>query len=96
MVDNGRVDRKNALDADAEAHFADGHRFARAAVLAGDDDAFKNLKTLFVAFLDANVNLNGVARLKSRTFSLICVCSMLSKRFILFSARGDVSESFIL
>jgi hypothetical protein len=35
-------------------------------VFAGDDDAFKNLKAFFVAFLDANVNANGVARLKSR------------------------------
>ena len=66
MIDNRRVEREDAFDADAERDLANRHGFTRAAVFAGDDDALKNLQALLVAFLDANVNLHGVARLKSR------------------------------
>ena len=64
MVNNSRVKRENAFDADAEADFSDSYGFARAAVFAGNYDAFKNLQTFLVAFLDADVYLQGVARLE--------------------------------
>src|SRR5882762_1041023 len=39
MIDDGGVQRKDPFDADTETGFANGNRLARAAVLAGDDDA---------------------------------------------------------
>jgi hypothetical protein len=57
MIDDRRMERENSFNADAERDFANRHGFARAAVFAGDDDAFKNLQAFLVAFLDANVNL---------------------------------------
>ena len=45
LGDAGAMERENALDADAVADLADGVAFADAAVLAGDDDALKSLKT---------------------------------------------------
>src|SRR4051794_1287897 len=45
VIDDRRVQRKNSFDADAEARFANGDALARAAMLAGDADAFKCLQT---------------------------------------------------
>lgn len=70
VIDDRRVKRENAFDADAEADLADGHRFTNTAMFAGDHDAFKNLNTFLVAFLDADVNLDGVARLERRNVFL--------------------------
>jgi hypothetical protein len=64
VIDYRSVQRKDALDADAKADLADGDRFTRAAVFAGDHNALKNLETFLVAFLDADVNLDGIARLE--------------------------------
>ena len=49
MVNNGCVQRKDALNSDAKAGLADGDRFARAAVFASDDYAFNACKRSFVS-----------------------------------------------
>src|SRR6185503_5746962 len=67
VIDDRRVQRKNSLDADAEARFSDGDRFARATVLASDHDTFECLQSfLRFGFLDAHVNAYRIARLKLR------------------------------
>jgi hypothetical protein len=58
------MQREDAFDADAKADLSNGDALACPAVLPGDDHAFKNLQSLFVSFLDADVNLYGVARLE--------------------------------
>ena len=60
LVDNLGVVGEDALDALAEAHFADGEGALRA-LLAGDDHAFKGLETLFLAFFDLDLHADGVA-----------------------------------
>src|SRR5687767_8203861 len=61
VVNNGRVKRENAFDADTEADLANRDGFAHAAVFAGDHDAFKCLQAFLAAFLDPNVDANVVA-----------------------------------
>jgi len=61
LVDDLGIEREDTLDALAEAHLADGEGWLRAAAL-GNDGAFEGLGALFVAFLDADVNADGVAR----------------------------------
>jgi hypothetical protein len=60
FIDDLGVERENTLDALAEAHLADGEGWLRATAF-GDDGAFEGLGALFVAFLDADVNADGVA-----------------------------------
>src|SRR5439155_23221301 len=56
VIDDPSVQRKDSFDAYAKAGLAHRDRFARAAVFAGDADAFKSLQTLFgFGFLDAHV-----------------------------------------
>lgn len=64
VVNDRCVQRENAFDTNAKANFAYRNGLANAAVLAGDDNAFKNLKAFLVAFLNADVHLNGVAGLE--------------------------------
>src|SRR5579863_5478668 len=65
VIDDGRVNREDALDAVAEADLADGDGFAEAAgVIAGEYGAFKRLEALFIAFLDFDVDANGIAGAK--------------------------------
>lgn len=66
VIDDRCVKREDTLDADAEAHLADRHGLAGTAVLAGNHNALKDLDTLLVTFLDADVYLDGVAGLKGR------------------------------
>src|SRR5580698_7309355 len=61
FIDDGGAQRKNALNAVAEADLADRYGLAHACILAGEHCAFKNLNALFFAFLDLDVNLDGVA-----------------------------------
>src|SRR5579863_4125676 len=61
MVDDRRAQREDALDAVAKTDFADGDGLAHAGILAGEHGAFKNLDALFFAFLDLDVNLDGIA-----------------------------------
>src|SRR5687768_7950368 len=78
VVDDRRVQREDAFDAHAEAHLADRNGLADAAVLAGYDDPLKNLQALLVAFLDADVHFDSVARLKSRNvLSYLCVLNQI-------------------
>ena len=70
MIDHSSVDRKNTLDTDPKADLADRHCFPDAAMLAGDNYALKDLQPLFVAFLNADVNLHGITRLKSWNIAL--------------------------
>ena len=62
-----RVQRENTLHALAEADLADRDGFAHAGVIARDHDAFKSLKALFVAFLDLDVDADGVAAAEHRS-----------------------------
>ena len=49
---------------------ADGEGFVDAAVLLGDDSAFEDLDTLFCAFLDLDVDADGVADADDGCFCL--------------------------
>ena len=51
---------EDALDALAEAHFADGEG-TLGALFAGNDHAFERLEALFVALFDLNLHADGVA-----------------------------------
>lgn len=64
MSDTGAVVWEGSLNTDAVAYAANGEGLADAAALHLDDDAFKVLKPLAVAFNDLNVNTHGVADLK--------------------------------
>ena len=70
LGDAGAVERENALDADAVADLADSVAFADAAVLAGDDDTLKGLKTLVRSFLDLDGNAHGIAGAEGGDFPL--------------------------
>ena len=59
----GRMQGENLLAADAVGNTANSDGLSDAAALASDDGAFENLDTLTRAFLDANMNTNGVADL---------------------------------
>src|SRR5215469_10790780 len=63
LVDHFRVQRKDALNAMAEAHLT--HREAGLRTFAlGDHDAFERLETFLIAFLDFHLNSNRIARLE--------------------------------
>ena len=64
MSDTGAVVGEGSLNTDAVAYAANGEGLADAAALHLDDDAFKVLKPLAVAFNDLNVNTHGVADLE--------------------------------
>ena len=57
----GRMQGEDLLAANAVGDAADSDGLADAAMLAGNDNAFKHLDTLTSAFLDANVHTNSVA-----------------------------------
>mgnify|MGYP003432014692 FL=1 len=63
MADTGAVVGEGSLNTDAVAYAANGEGLADAAALHLDDDAFKVLKPLAVAFNDLDVNTHGVADL---------------------------------
>ena len=64
MADTGAVLGEGSLNTDAVAYAANGEGLADAAALHLDDDAFKVLKPLAVAFNDLDVNTHGVADLE--------------------------------
>ena len=64
MADTGAVVGEGSLNTDAVAYAANGEGLADAAALHLDDDAFKVLKPLTVAFNDLDVNTHGVADLE--------------------------------
>src|SRR5580658_1849874 len=61
MVDHFRVDGEDALDALAEADFTDRDGLADAGVIARDESPLKRLQPLLVAFLNLDVDAQGVA-----------------------------------
>ena len=70
--------RKYLLTSNAVGNAADSDRLIDAAVLLGNDSAFKSLISLTVAFLNANGNANCVADVHLRQFRLHI---LLAKRF---------------
>src|SRR5262249_7054382 len=73
VIDHFGVDREDALDAVAEADLADGDALTHARAIAGNDGAFESLEALFIAFLDFDVNLDGIAGAKRGNFLLALV-----------------------
>src|SRR5262245_12897018 len=65
-VDDGRVQREDALDALAERHLADGERRTRAAAVHANHHALEHLDALLVPFADLDVDLDGVPGLDRR------------------------------
>jgi hypothetical protein len=66
LIDHGGVEWENAFHTMAERNLSDSERCARSAMFHSNADAFKNLDTFFVAFLDFDVNLDGVPRFEIR------------------------------
>ena len=66
FVDHFRMKRKDALHTVSERNLANGEGRAGATVLLGDTNTFKYLDAFFVAFLDFDVDLDGVSRLEAR------------------------------
>src|SRR5215510_13314745 len=67
VVDDCGVQRKDSFDANTKAGLAHGNRLARAAMLAGNADAFKSLQALFgFRLFDPYVHAHRVAWLKIR------------------------------
>src|SRR5215212_863063 len=65
VVDNGRVQWKDSLNADAKTRLSHGDGFTRAAMFASDHDALKSLQSLFrLRFLNPHVNTDRIAGLK--------------------------------
>lgn len=93
VIDDGRVQREDTLDADAKADLADCHGLACSAVFACDANALKSLQTLFIAFLNADVNAKRVARLKRRDI-LFKLCLFDNVQSIHFSCRPEVNDRF--
>src|ERR671911_1329461 len=61
LVDHRCMQWKGALDADAEAHLADGERLTYTRALAADHDALEDLDAAPAALDDLDVDLEGVA-----------------------------------
>src|SRR5262245_39125406 len=79
VINDCCMQRKDALDADSERRLADRDRFSHALSTACDDDPFKSLQSLFVfAFLDANVDADGVTGNKIRNIAFqLCLINMV-------------------
>jgi hypothetical protein len=60
LIDDGGVDGEDTLDAGAESHLTDDDIFTEAGVFAGDEDALESLGTFLVAFLNLDVDTEGV------------------------------------
>jgi len=65
LIDDLRVKRKNSLDTMPEGNLA--HREGRPSttMFHCNTNAFEHLDALFVAFLDLDVNFDGIARLEA-------------------------------
>src|SRR6516225_9656110 len=62
LLNRGRVEREDALDALAERHLAHGKRRARAAAVDADHDPLEYLNALLVPLAHLDVDLHRVAR----------------------------------
>src|ERR1051325_3504205 len=107
MIDDGCVQRKYPLDADAKTRLSHGDRFARAAMFARNHHALKSLQSLLgLGFFNPNVYANRIAWLKFRNvftqlrfFNFIqsIHCSMLLKIFAYsFSKSGRLRLVFAI
>src|SRR5215467_6437582 len=107
MIDDGCVQRKYSLDADAKTRLSHSDRFARAAMFARDHHTLKSLQSLFgLGFFNPNVYANRIAWLKFRNvitqlrlFNFIqsVHCSMLLKIFAYsFSKSGRLLLVFAI
>ena len=74
-MNDGRMEREDALDSDAKAELADCERSSGAATVAGDNNTLKDLNALAAAFDDAHVNTHGVAGPKVR-YVVAQVCGL--------------------
>jgi hypothetical protein len=61
LLNEGAVDGEDTLNADTVGNAANGKGLCNAAVLLSNDGALESLDTLTLAFLDANVNADGIA-----------------------------------
>src|SRR6185503_7335981 len=66
VADHRAVYREDALDTDAVGDLPNGERLADTGPTLGDADAFERLNALLVAFLDAHVDAQRVARAERR------------------------------
>ena len=70
LVNDRRVERENSLDTAAVSNTSYGESLADTAVLLGDNCSLEDLDTALVAFLDLNVNLNGITYVELRNIFL--------------------------
>src|SRR5271166_1092005 len=70
VVHHFGVYREDTFHALAETDLADGDALSHTFAVAGDHGTFESLEALFLAFLDLDVNLNGVAGTKLGEFLL--------------------------
>src|SRR5262249_17825456 len=68
VIHHFSVHREDALDAMPETDLAHGDALTHAGAVAGNDGAFKSLEAFLIAFLDFDVNLDGVAGAKLGNF----------------------------
>ena len=73
LVDDFRMEREDAFHAVTEGDLADREGRAGAAVFLGDADTFEDLDAFLVAFLDLDVDFDGVARFEGREFEAPCM-----------------------
>ena len=70
LLDEGRMDVEHLLDADAVGETTNGEGLLKTAVLLRDNDALEDLDTLAGAFLDLDVNADGIADVDNGHFLL--------------------------
>ena len=70
LLDGGGMNGEDLLNANTVRNAADGDRLFDAAMLLGDHDALEDLDTLTSAFLDLNMDADGLADLDLGLFSL--------------------------
>ena len=70
LLDEGAVDGEDTLDADAVGNAANGKGLCDAAVLLSNDGTLESLDTLALAFLDTNINADGIADVELGLLSL--------------------------
>ena len=84
--DGGRMHREDLLAAYAVGNSADGDGLVDAAMLLGNDGAFKSLVALAAAFLDTNGDTHGIADVECGQFGL----------HVLFAENFDQIHNLIL
>ena len=70
LLNNGRVYGENSFDSAAVSYTSYGKGLVDSAVLLSDNSTLEDLDSVLVAFLDLNVNLNGVTDVYNRSVLL--------------------------